>query len=126
VILDAGFLVSIDRGERSAQEFLHGALRRNTRLNTTHPVVAQVWRDGARQARLRRFLTSVTVHPLDNGSVVGAVLARSKTTDVVDAHVVTLAILLQEPILTGDPDYLAHLVDSLPIATFRPRIHRWP
>lgn len=124
MILDAGFLVSVDRGERSAQEFLHAALQRRTPLNTTHPVVAQVWRNGSRQARLARFLTTINIHPLDDGRAVGALLARSATADVVDAHLVTVAVEFAEPILTGDIADIEALVNLLPNA--RPRIHRWP
>lgn len=116
--------MSVDRGERSAQEFLHAALQRRTTLSTTHPVVAQVWRNGARQARLVRFLATITVHPFDNGHAVGAILARSRTADVVDAHLVVVAVELSEPILTGDVGDIEVLVASLPNA--RPRIHRWP
>lgn len=124
MILDAGFLVSVDRGERSAQEFLHAALRQQTPLNTTQPVVAQVWRNGSRQARLARFLTSVTVHSFSDGRAVGAILARSGTSDVVDAHLVAVAVELSESILTGDVGDIEVLVDSLRSA--RPTIHHWP
>lgn len=124
MILDAGFLVSVDRGERSAQEFLHSAMQRGTPLNTSHPVVAQVWRRGSQQARLARFLKTITIHPLSDGRAVGAILAQSGTADVVDAHLVALAVELSEPILTGDVNDLDTVVDSLPFP--RPRIHHWP
>jgi hypothetical protein len=83
-----------------------------------------VWRNGARQARLARFLTTITVHTFDNGSAVGAILARSQTTDVVDAHLVAVAVELAELILTGDMGDIEALVASLP--SDRPRVHRWP
>ncbi|MFN0028086.1 MAG: twitching motility protein PilT [Acidimicrobiales bacterium] len=127
MILDAGFLVSVDRGERSAQAFLRAALQRQTPLHTTQPVVAQVWRNGGRQARLARFLASITIHPLADGRAVGGILARSGTNDVVDAHLVAVAVELSEAILTGDSGDsgdIELLVDSLPSA--RPKIHRWP
>jgi hypothetical protein len=124
VILDAGFLVSVDRGERAAQEFLTAALRRRTPLSTTHPVVAQVWRSGTRQARLAKFLRGIAVHPLGDGREVGAILSRSGTADVVDAHLVSVAIRLAEPILTADVDDLDVLTASLP--DLRPRVLAWP
>jgi predicted nucleic acid-binding protein len=124
VILDAGFLVSVDRGERAAQEFLHAALQRETPLNTTEPVVAQVWRNGSRQARLARFLTTITIHSFTDGRAVGAILARSGTSDVIDAHLVAVAVEYGEPILTGDVTDIEQLVAVLTDA--RPRIHRWP
>ena len=52
VILDAGFLISIERSERTAHTFVTAAARADAALHTTHPVVAQVWRTGSRQARL--------------------------------------------------------------------------
>lgn len=124
MILDAGFLVSVDRGERAAQEFLTAALRQLIPLNATHPVVAQVWRNGVRQARLARFLGGIAVHPFDNGRDVGTILSRSGTADVVDAHLVSTAIRLSEPILTADVQDLNVLVASLP--DHRPQVLGWP
>jgi len=50
VILDAGVLISVDRGEDAAQVLL-AARGSDSSLHTTHPVLAQVLRDGSRQAR---------------------------------------------------------------------------
>ena len=124
MILDAGFLISVDRGERNAQEFLTAALIHETPLTTTHPVVAQVWRNSARQARLARFLQSVVVVDFDNGPEVGNLLSRSDTSDVVDAHLVVEAIRRSEPILTGD----VHDLETLTAAVRDQRltVMRWP
>lgn len=124
MILDAGFLISVDRGERAAQEFLAAALVHETPLTTTHPVIAQVWRDGARQARLARFLQSVVVVVFDDGPEVGNLLARSGTNDVVDAHLVVVAVRRSEPILTGDVHDMESLTASLPER--RPTLLSWP
>ena len=125
MILDAGVLVSADRGERAAQEFLASALRRGTALTSTHPVVAQVWRDPRRQVRLAKLLDAVSLLPLDNGSAVGAILARAGTADVVDAHLVSVAMRLGEDIITGDVRELGRLVAVLPAGN-RPRVIAWP
>ena len=124
MIFDAGFLISVDRNERTAQEFLTAALRRNTSLHTTDPVVAQVWRNGVRQARLAKFLAAMTIHPFDDGQEVGELLARSRTSDVVDAHLVLLALRISDSILTGDTEDLTVLTSALP--TNRPTIYQWP
>ena len=124
MILDAGVLISVDRGDESARVFLTAAARSGTRLHTSHPVVAQVWRDGSRQARLAAFLKTVAVHSLDDGPQVGRLLALSHSSDVVDGHLVYLALRLRDDILTGDPDDLTKLVAVLGSAG--PRIHRWP
>jgi hypothetical protein len=112
VILDAGFLISIDRGERAAQVAVAAFQQRDTPLRTTHPVLAQVWRSPT-QARLGRFVKALdAVHPMDEGKAAGTLLARSGTSDVVDAHLVLVALRTGEPVLTGDVGDLAHLVES--------------
>jgi len=124
VILDAGFLISIDRSERTARTFLTAASRSETALHTTHPVVAQVWRNGSRQARLSAFLKSITIHPFEDGRPVGRLLAQTKTADIVDAHLVIIALRLGHNILTGDPNDLTTLTAMLGPAA--PTIHAWP
>ncbi len=124
MILDVGFLISIDRGEDSARSLLTALARAKAPLHTTHPVVAQVWRGGSTQARLAAFLKSVTVHPLDDGLALGKLLARSETRDVVDAHLVMVAARLDDSILTGDPDDLGRIAEAMGAAA--PTVHPWP
>ncbi len=124
MILDAGFLISVDRGERPAHTFLAAASRSGTGLHTTHPVVAQVWRNGSRQARLSAFLETISLHPLDDGRPVGRLLAHSNTKDIVDAHLVICAVRLGHDILTGDPDDLTTLGAVLGPAA--PTVYSWP
>jgi hypothetical protein len=124
VILDAGFLISIDRGDQSARVLLAALSRSRIPLHTTHPVLAQVWRDGARQARLVSFLNAVTIHPLDDGRALGQLLALTRTSDVVDAHLVLVAVRLRDTILTGDADDLTRVADAFGAA--KPTIRPWP
>jgi predicted nucleic acid-binding protein len=124
VILDAGFLISVDRSERTAHTFVTAAARSDTALHTTQPVVAQVWRTGSRQVRLSSFLKTILIHPLDDGRPVGQLLAQTRTSDVVDAHLVITAVRLGQDILTGDPDDLTRL--SAVLGPASPTIHAWP
>ena len=124
MILDAGFLISVDRGEYAARVFLNAAAESEAALHTTHPVLGQVWRNGTRQARLSKLLRTMTIHPLDDGRSVGRLLAGSQTSDVVDAHLVMLAVRLGVGILTGDPSDLTTVSASLGQAA--PAIHTWP
>ncbi len=124
MILDAGFLISVDRNEESARALVTALQRRRIALHTTDPVIGQVWRNGSRQARLSAFLKTVQVHPLDDGRAVGLLLARSGTADVVDAHLVVLAVRLRDSILTCDEADLNTLADSVP--SNRPTIQLWP
>ncbi len=124
MILDTGFLISVHRGEDSARFTITAANRTGKALHTTHPVVAQVWRDGSRQARLASFLRTVSVHPFDDGPTVGRILGLSGSADVVDTHLVIVALRINDDILTGDPDDLGNVASSLGAAA--PTIHRWP
>lgn len=103
LILDAGALLAIERGDRD----IHALLKRELlagRVPITHGgVVAQAWR-GGRQARLARFLQAVVVKPLDRdlGRRTGLLLGRARRNDVIDAAVVLLASD-EDMILTSDP-----------------------
>lgn len=83
---------------------------------TTAPVVAQVSRS-ARQAPLRRLLAGCRIVPFaaDEAHAVGTLLARARTSDVVDAHVALVAEAADAAaILTSDADDLARLSSALP------------
>lgn len=118
-------LVSVDRGERAAQSLLAAALDEGALLHTSAPVVAQVWRDGSRQARLARFLNTVEVHDLTlvDARVIGGMLKRSGTSDIVDAHLVALAVRLRDSILTADAADFRSLASCLGAAA--PPVHPW-
>lgn len=111
LILDAGALVAVERGDREVMALLMGEFRAG-RLPVTHGgVLGQVWRGGAgRQVKLARLLPGVTVVPLDEelGRRAGALLGRARRSDVVDAAVVLLA-QDGDRILTSDPGDLRPL-----------------
>lgn len=75
-------------------------------------VVAQVWR-GGRQALTARLLVSARVVALDRelGRLAGELLARTRTTDVIDAALVLLAHDGDE-ILTSDSAELRVLAEA--------------
>ncbi len=123
VIVDAGVLIAVDRGEERARVILTAARRAGQPLHTSEAVVAQVWRDGARQARLATVLKALAIHPLDDGRAVGALLAASDRDDVVDAHVALLGAGLTQRVLTSDPDDLRAIATSMGAA--RPEIIAW-
>jgi len=66
----------------------------------------------------------VVVVAFDDGPEVGTLLARSGSSDVVDAHLVVVAVRRSEPILTGD----VHDIESLTAAVpeHRPPLFSWP
>lgn len=114
LVLDAGALVAVDRGDRRVGAMLRAAWEAGVQVRTSAAVVGQVWRDGTRQARLARVLAGVAVRSLDDrdGRRVGAVLARTRASDVVDAHVV-LDATADDQILTSDPDDIQCALDAM-------------
>lgn len=94
LVLDAGALVAVERGDRDVMALLKRELLVGRSPVTHGGVVGQVWRGGSgRQAPLARFLPGVEVVPLDDalGRRAGMLLGRAKRADVVDAAVVLLA-----------------------------------
>ncbi len=77
-------------------------------------VLAQAWRGGP-QPTLSRLLRGCRIVPDDEttGRAAGRACAAAGTSDVVDALVVVTATQLAAPVVTSDPDDLAHLADSL-------------
>jgi hypothetical protein len=65
LVLDAGALLAIDRRNRRVGAMLRVAQQTRIPVRTSAAAVAQVWRHGARQARLARVLAGVAVASLD-------------------------------------------------------------
>lgn len=74
-------------------------------------VVAQVWRDGSRQANLSRVLSGVDVASLDLpvAKRVGVVLGAADSSDVIDGHVAYL-VEPGDQLLTSDPHDMRNLL----------------
>lgn len=113
LILDAGALIAIDRDDRRVAGLIALGRRAGADLVSVAPVVAQVWRNGARQARLARALPMIDVLDVDLASAqaAGEVLAESGGSDVVDA-LVALATRPGDQVLTSDPDDLGVLLEA--------------
>jgi len=106
IVLDAGALIALERGNGRMRALCREALRSGTRLVVPAGVVGQVWRDGARQAIIGALLNGRTteVSPLDCtlAQAAGALCGRSGTSDVIDASVVLEARRIRAPIVTSD------------------------
>ena len=110
-VLDAGAWVAVDKRDRTVGAMLRVLQRDEVPVLTSAGAVAQVWRDGRRQANLARVLLGVDVLPLDDvrAKKMGELLRENRTDDIVDAHV---ALLVQpdDHVLTSDePDIKALL-----------------
>jgi predicted nucleic acid-binding protein len=115
IILDAGALIDIEtdpRGEtfRSCVK----AFEDGYRPYLPSVVLAQVWRNRTRQHPLRMARRLCTVLPFTEHTAenIGRLLARSHTSDVVDAAVIVAAIEHNAAVLTSDPKDLATLASA--------------
>jgi hypothetical protein len=114
LVLDAGALVAVDRGDRPMMARLAVAQQHGLELRSNAMVVAQMWRDQqGRQAILARLLRAVDVRAIshEDGRQAGVLLGQAGTTDPVDATVVLLA-RPGDRILTSDPDDLTRLASA--------------
>lgn len=120
LVLDSGALIAVERRSAKVQQLLRAARARQASIVVPTPVVAQVVREGGRQADLRRFLADSYLrfagldYPI--ALQIGALLGRSGTADVVDACVAIYAQRFDHcPVVTSDPDDLRKLDPGLPL-----------
>src|ERR1700751_2666053 len=106
LVLDAGALIAVDRSDRDMHDKIEAALRVGDPVRTNPNVVAQVWRDGAKQARLAKALRMIEVAPMtrEDGYRAGELLGATRTKDVGDATVALFA-------RSGDEVYTSDLGD---------------
>ena len=116
-VLDAGALIAFERGDERTRAILR---ERIGEVVIPATVLAQVWRDGSRQARLARLVASpdTVIDPLDQhrATAVGVLLARSDTSDIADAHVVLTARARRALVLTGDAADLRRIDPDLALS----------
>src|SRR5262245_28835638 len=123
LVLDAGALIAVERDDRDTIALIkHELLSRRTPI-THGGIVGEVWRGGARQARLARLLPALDVIALDLalGRRAGVLLGRTRMDDVNDAALVLLAED-GDFVISSDPDDLEPLshatgvhVDIVPV-----------
>lgn len=118
IVLDAGALIGIERRRRDVIAIVEDAVDEMEPIRVPTTVLAQVWRNSPRQHAMTRLLATGGVGLVDldrkHALAVGALLADSGTSDVVDAHVVVCARLLRaDVVVTSDPDDLRSLDSAL-------------
>jgi hypothetical protein len=110
---DAGGLIALDRNDRRIVVLLARAAQTGAPITVPATALAQAVRQPERQARLARLVRqpTTTVVPLDrvDATSVGRLLAASKTSDIVDAHVVICGRRSGQRVATSDPGDLRRL-----------------
>ena len=117
VTLDAGGLIALEKNNRRVVAILRSALGEGGRIVVPATALAQVVRNPARQVRLWRMIQrdETEIVPLDaaHAQEVGTLLARTGTSDIVDAHVVVCARNEGHAVITSDPFDLRRLEPGL-------------
>ena len=107
----------MERNDRRIYSILHTALEDGDRILVPATALAQVIRNPAKQVRLWRMIQfdKTEVVPLDgpHAQAVGALLARSGTSDIAGAHVVICAQKVGYAVVTSDPLDLRRLDPKL-------------
>jgi predicted nucleic acid-binding protein len=113
ITFDAGGLIALDRDDRRVIALLARAAELGSRITIPATALAQAMRRPALQARLSRLVrqpkTAVVALDAADATQVGMLLAASRTSDIVDAHVVICARRHEDAIVTSDPDDLRAL-----------------
>jgi hypothetical protein len=128
IILDSGAIIASERNDPTLAAVLKAARKNRTPILVPATVVAETWRGPTTHARTAHLFGSVDVFPeLNEQSArhVGALLAVSKTAEIVDGNVVAIAIALRPAtIVTSDVDDVTHLLRSakIPCALFGARV----
>jgi predicted nucleic acid-binding protein len=114
VVYDSGALIAADKNDRTMWAEHRVRLEMGIVPSVPAPVVAQVSRS-PQQAQLRRLLRGCDVVSFDEKGAhrAGALLAKSKTSDVVDAAVVAFAADREALVVTSDPRDLARLATAI-------------
>ena len=119
--LDAGGLIAVERGDERMIALIRTARHAELPIVVPAGVLAQVWRDGRKQARLSGFLRTrrdaPILAPLDGPTAraAGELCGHTSTTDVVDASVLLCARSLGHHIVTSDPRDMTRLDPGAPV-----------
>ena len=121
VILDAGALIALERGDKRMAALATVLARDEIPAFVPAGVVAQVWRGSARQHDLARLLATdaVRVDPMDGTTAraIGVLLGTSGSSDVVDGHVALLGMRTRGKVFTSDEADLRRIAPRLDIVS---------
>jgi predicted nucleic acid-binding protein len=117
ITFDAGGLIALDRRDRRVLTLVARAKELGMRITIPATALAQAIRKPARQVLLSRLIrqAGTDLIPLDgpDATMVGLLLARTATADIVDAHVVVCAQRAGQAVITSDADDLRRIAPGL-------------
>ena len=117
ITLDAGGLIALDRNDRKVLVLIARTMESGVRVTVPATALAQAIRNPGKQARLSRLIrqagTDVVALDARDATAVGLLLARTGTSDIVDAHVAVCAQRAGQAVVTSDPDVLKRIGPEL-------------
>ncbi len=113
VTYDTGALLAAERGDRTFWASHRAAERERRPITVPAVALGQAWRGGP-QPLLSRLLRACEIEPLteDAARAAGRLLARTGTSDLVDAAVAESACRRGDSVVTSDADDLVALVSA--------------
>jgi predicted nucleic acid-binding protein len=122
LVLDAGVLIAHERRDRTAEAWLARAADEAVELVVAAPTIAEIWRNGARQARIARLLSACRIIGCDRALArnAGELLGQTGSRSTLDAIVIATAQHMSGAALTDDLDDLRPLASAagVPIVSF--------
>ena len=117
ITFDAGGLIALDGNDRRVIALVARATERGARITIPAAALAQAMRNPARQARLSRLIrqegTDLIALNGPDATSAGLLLARTATSDIVDAHVVVCARRTGQAVVTTDARDLRRIAPEL-------------
>jgi predicted nucleic acid-binding protein len=115
LVLDTGALIAYERSDRRLIRLLELA----EEICIPAGVVAQAWRNPARQVRLARLVRADGIEieglDVDLARAAGHLCGATATADVIDASVVLAARTRDAAVVTSDPDDIRHLSPAMAV-----------
>lgn len=111
---DTGVLIAAERNDRFVWALHRRLLEHGDAPSVPSTVLAQAWRGGP-QAQLSRLLAGCDLRAFTEAHAreCGSLLARTSSSDIVDASAVIVARERGQDVLTSDPDDLVPLSAAL-------------
>lgn len=117
ITFDAAGLIAVDRNDRRVIALIARITERGFRITIPATALAQAIRNPAKQVRLSRLIrqAGTDLVSLDgpNATAVGMLLARTGTTDIVDAHVAVCAQKTGQAVITSDAGDLKRIAPEI-------------
>jgi predicted nucleic acid-binding protein len=111
--LDAGALIAWERRAREITALIKGAWKKGDLITVPAAVLAQVWRGNS--PRVAMLLAGCEEEDLDGvrARAIGELLAKTRTSDIVDAAVTIGAAARGDAVVTSDAEDIKRLATAL-------------